>query len=179
MVLEDGPVIPTIVFPIPDRYLGPANAYLTFVPIEPGTDDQALRAELVAYDANGVELGREPTSPEEPAGPTPEIDAAWNLLRKAREELARYGSDQAFDELEIVATIDSKIDYLVSGDPPRGRPQVGRVTIRVDSDHRLVMVTRAESGEDYCVGVEIAGSANYSYGSLNALHYDECVGGWS
>jgi hypothetical protein len=138
-------------------------------------------AYAIAYDANGSDLGRESTSPGEPAGPTPEIDAAWNLLRQARNELSGYAAKQPFDELRIVATIDSNIDYLVSGDPPHGRPDVGGVTVRVDDDRHLVALTRVETGEIYCVGIEMSegGGANFRYGSLNALTYGDCSGGWS
>ncbi len=74
-----------------------------------------------------------------------------------------------------------EITYLDDRDRPNSRPQVGSVTLRVDSDHHLVALTRAETGEMYCLGIWIdeGGGANYRYGSLNALTYQGCSGGWS
>jgi hypothetical protein len=153
-----------------DAFVIPSSAAGEVVAVGPNGD-------LGSESVNGTGVGE----PTEPAGPTPEIDAAWTRLRNARDELAEYGATQPFDELEIIATIDSKIDYLVYGDPPQGRPRVGDVTLRVDSDHRLVVVTRAKTGEVYCIGVEIdeGGGATYQYGSLNAMTFDRCIGGWS
>ena len=140
-----------------------------------------MQAELVAYDANGVELARQQTSPGEPEGPTPEIDAAWTLLRSARDELARYGAKQAFDELLIVANESTRnIDYVVWRSAEAGRMS-GPSRCGSTTDRHLVALTQAETGEIYCVGMEIAedGGATIRYGSLNALTYDDCSGGWS
>ena len=183
VILDDGTVTSATVFPIPDRYVGPAQVFLAFVPKEHVSANGDVRAELVAYDTNDTELARETTMPREPAGPTPAIDAAWTLLRTARDELRPYGSNQPFYEALVGAMNDANangIDY-VGGDPSRVQPQLGKVVVRVKDDHHLVIVSSAETGEVYCIGIEISesGGGNYRYGGSNAPTYDDCSGGWS
>jgi hypothetical protein len=184
VILDDGTTIPATVFALPDRFVGPANVFLAFASNGNLGNDGDLQAELVAYDANDTEVGRRSTSPGEPPGPTAAIDAAWTLLRSARDELRPYGSQHPFDD-RLVATMNdagaSAIEYLADTDATNVQAQVGRVTVRIADRHHLVIVSRAETGEVYCVGIEISanGGGNFRYGTLNAPTYDDCSGGWS
>jgi hypothetical protein len=183
VILDDGTVTPATVFALPDRFVGPANVFLAFVPNGALGSDGDVQAELVAYDANDTEVGRESTSPGEPAGPTPEIDAAWTLLRTARDELRPYGSKHPFEERLVAAMNEANvngIDYVVEGDPST-QPQVGKVTVRISDPRHLVIVSSAETDEIYCIGIAISesGGGNYRYGSLDAPTYVDCSGGWS
>jgi hypothetical protein len=175
LVFDGGDIVEGALFSIPDRYVGPAQGLVIFVP--PDLVREIDAAHLVAYDAQDAQLADEPMSMTEPGGPTPEIDAVWDRLRNAREELARYGAKQAFDDLRIVATIDSPIDYILD---PGGLPDPGTVAVRDVTDHRLVLVARATTGETYCIGIEIdaGGGGNYRYGMQNARTYEDCSDGW-
>lgn len=81
---SSGQLIEGRLFGIPDESLGIPNVALVIVPA--GTSPEG---ELVAYDGEGTELGREVVGGAigEPPGPSAEIDAAWTLLRDARDTI--------------------------------------------------------------------------------------------
>jgi hypothetical protein len=164
------------VFPVPDESLGIPKVALVLVP-----EDVALEGHLVAYDADGNELGRElvTTDFSEPAGPTPEIDAVWQSLRAARDAAARY--------LERHGTFDTiTLDALIEIAPPgsvtfatRSEPET--VSVFVIDEFHLVVSSSAITGEAYCIAIEAdgpEGGFGYRYGAVFAESYDECRGGW-
>ena len=182
------------VFPIPDASLGVPKVGLVLVP-----GDVPLEGDLVGYDADGNEIGREFVGDiGEPPGPTPEIDAAWNLLRQARDAISHWGSRPNQNSLadltiEVANTSMPGVPWNASG---QGKPVPGQVSIRGVapaggseltglSGWTLALVTAIGETDGsvtstYCIAVNIdeGGGGNYRYGTQDAASYEECRGGW-
>ena len=184
------------VYPVPDASLGIPQVGLVIVP-----SAIALEGQLVAYDANGAELGRQDVGDNpEPAGPTTEIDVVWERLRRARTTVQEYaarhhGSLSGLDALEA-----TKIDPGIGGDPGirwnDGQLADGEVSVRgaapAGGSARtglsgwtavIVSATVDEDGSPgsiYCIAVNIDenGGGNFRYGTQNAAAYEDCRGGW-
>jgi len=112
--LDDGDASPATLFPIPDRYVGPAQGFVVFVPPERFTRNAELPASFVAYDAQGTQLAEESLVATEPV-------LAGELGLNRYERLARFDDSAArryrertepfWDEVraawdEIIATHD-------------------------------------------------------------------------
>jgi hypothetical protein len=161
------------VFPIPDGSLGIARVALVLVPSEIELD-----GDVVGYDASGNELGRGSVGPiGEPPGPTPEIDAVWQSLRRARNAASRYlEREGTFAGLsaQVLAEMAHGITTATSPEPET-------VSAYVTDELHLVVSSSAITGESFCIAVEADGphgGFNYRYGSVFAETYDECRGGW-
>jgi hypothetical protein len=186
----NGDPIEGALYPVPDESLRVPQVALVIVP-----SDVRVEGDLVGYDAQGHELGREFVGEiGEPAGPTPEIDAVWNLLREARESVQRWAGNHG-DSLETFT-----LDEAVSSVPnvPWNASGVGKtvpneVSIRDVApaggseltgwsgwDVVLVSIT-PDLGQTYCIAVNIDenGGGNFRYGAQDAAAYEECRGGWS
>ncbi|MGH2671608.1 MAG: hypothetical protein ACRDHC_01370, partial [Actinomycetota bacterium] len=186
-----GEVIDGQVFPIPDESLGVPKVALVLVP-----RGVPVEGDLVGYDAAGNEIGREFVGDVgEPPGPTPEIDAVWNLLRQARDAISLWTSpNHSLADLTIEVANESMPDvpWNASG---QGKPVPGQVSIRGVapaggseltglSGWTLALVSAVVepdgSGSTYCIAVNVdeGGGGNYRYGTQDAAGYEECRGGW-
>jgi hypothetical protein len=192
----DGTTVDGALYPVPDDAVEIPQVGLVIVP-----KDVPPEGEVVGYDADGNEVGREFVGETgEPAGPTPEIDVVWTRLRRARDTATSYaarhgGSLDGFDASEA-----ARIDPGIGGDPGirwnDGPIQEGEVTIRGVaraggseltgwSGWNVVLVS-ATAGPDgavgsiYCIAVNIdgGGGGNFRYGTQDAPTYEECRGGW-
>jgi hypothetical protein len=162
------------VFPIPDESLGVPKVALVLVP-----SDVALEGDLVGYDADGNEIGREFVGEVgEPSGPTPEIDAVWRNLRAARDAAAMYfGIHGSF----AAVTPDALIDLATERVTFANRPEPEVAHLFVTDDTHLVISAEMTWGEAYCIAMEADppdGGFGYRYGAVFAESYDECRGGW-
>jgi hypothetical protein len=186
---EDGTTVEGGLYPVPDESLGIPQVALVIVP-----SDVPLRGDVVAYDKDGQELGREFVGETgEPKGPTPEIDAVWTLLREARDAIQRWsgrqdGSLETLTVEEARASIP-EIAWNASG---AGKPVPNEVSIRgVEpaggseltgwSGWNVVLVSvTPDLGHTYCIAVNIDenGGGNYRYGTQDAATYEDCRGGW-
>jgi hypothetical protein len=181
------------VFPVPDASLGVPKVALVIVP-----RGVPVEGDLVAYDAPGNEIGREFVGGvSEPSGPTPEIDAAWNLLRQARDAISLWASKPNHSladlTIEVANASMREVPWNASG---QGKPVPGEVSIRGlaaaggseltgGSGWTLALVSAivepAGSGTStYCIAVNIdeGGGGNFRYGTQDAASYEECRGGW-
>jgi hypothetical protein len=180
------------VFPIPDESLGVPKVALVLVP-----SDVALEGDLVGYDADGNEIGREFVGEVgEPSGPTPEIDAGWTLLRQARDAVSHWASrpnhSLADLTIDVANTEMPEIPWNESG---QGKPVPGQVSIRGVAPARgseltglsgwtlalvSAVVEPGGSGSTYCIALIIddGGGGNFRYGTQDAAGYEECRGGW-
>jgi hypothetical protein len=186
---SDGTSIGGDLYPVPDASLGIPQIGLVLVP--PAV---LLEGDLVAYDADGREVGRESVGETgEPPGPTPEIDAVWNLLREARDRIQRW-TDQHGESLETF-TLDeavSSVPDIPWNASAAGKPVPNEVSIRgVEaaggseltgwSGWNVVLVSiTPDLANTYCIAVNIDenGGGNYRYGTQDAPTYEECRGGW-
>jgi hypothetical protein len=188
-----GEVIDGQVFPIPDESLGVPKVALVLVP-----HGVPVEGDLVGYDAAGNEIGREFVGDVgEPPGPTPEIDAVWNLLRQALDAISQWASrpNHALADLTIEVANASmpEVPWNASG---QGKPVPGQVSIRGVAAAggseltgwsgwtlALVSATGESDGSvtsTYCIAVNIdgGGGGNYRYGTQDAAGYEACRGGW-
>jgi hypothetical protein len=172
-VHADGRVFEGALYPIPDRFIGPANALLIFVPGEVGIDGR-----VVAYDSSGAVLATQHTGPPgEPPGPTPEIDAVWTALRAARDAVSRYlreaGTLVGMTPEDMTALVpDVTFNASDSAVP-------NEVSLRGATEREIVLVSTTEGGDVYCIAVEATeGGGNYRYGRQDAATLVECRGGW-
>ena len=162
-------------FPMPQKYLGPAQVAVVIVP--QGVD---LKGDLIAYDANGNELARVPVDAgsTEPGGPTPAIDEVFQHLYAARDALAKYYADAGtFEGLDLTAL--GRLAPSVTFDrSPTAVPH--EVSVRVSAPSELAVVSTTPSGDVYCVGVQIdaGGGGNFYYGRVDANGFGDCRGGW-
>jgi hypothetical protein len=188
-----GDVIDGQVFPIPDESLGVPKVALVLVP-----RGVPVEGDLVGYDAAGNEIGREFVGDVgEPTGPTPEIDAVWNLLRQARDAISLWASRPnhtlADLTIEVANASMPEVPWNASG---QGKPVPGQVSIRGVAAAggseltgwsgwtlALVSATGESDGSvksTYCIAVNIdeGGGGNYRYGTQDAAGYEACRGGW-
>jgi hypothetical protein len=186
---SSGTTVEGTLYSVPDESLGIPQVALVIVP-----SDVPLEGDLVAFGASGDELGREFVGEiGEPAGPTPEIDAVWNLLRDARDAIGRVArpNDWSLEGLTLEKAVAAvpKIPWNASG---AGKPVPNEVSIRGVapaggseltgwSGWNVVLVSiTPDLGHTYCIAVNIGenGGGNYRYGSQDAATYEECRGGW-
>lgn len=188
-----GELIEGQVFPIPDESLGVPKIALVLVP-----SDVPLEGDLVGYDTDGNEIGREFVGDVgEPSGPTPEIDAAWNLLRQARDAISHWTSKPNHSLADLTLAVANasmpEVPWNTSG---QGKPVPGQVSIRGVapaggseltglSGWTLALVsavveTDGSVTSTYCIAVNIdeGGGGNFRYGTQDAAGYEECRGGW-
>jgi hypothetical protein len=173
-------------FPIPQKYIGPAQAVVVIVP-----QGASAGGTLIAYDAAGHELARQSVgNAPEPTGPTVEIDVVWHRLYRARDDLSLSDEQDAASLAQLDAAEAVRIDPGVHwNDSPT--PVAGEVSIRgqglvmdpssgeVIGSH-LVIVSATSSGDAYCIAIEALRDhgSNYRYGHVDAQSYEECRGGW-
>ena len=184
------------VYPVPDASLGIPQVGLVIVP-----SSVRLEGQLVAYDAKGVQIGREDVGNNpEPAGPTTEIDVVWTRLRRARSTVQTYAG-QHHDSLAGLDALEAtKIDPGIGGDPGirwndgpladgevsvRGVERAGGTELTGLSGWTVVLVSatvgpNGSVGSVYCIGVNIDenGGGNFRYGTRDAASYEDCRGGW-
>jgi len=177
------------VYPIPDETLGIPQVALVIVP-----STVPLDGDLVAFDGGGNELGREVITQDqgEPPGPTPEIDAVWSLLRRARDAIGRWEAEHGHSlegfSLEAAREAFPEIAWNAS---EVGKPVQGEVSIRglapAGGDElsgwsgwTLALVGATPNHQTYCIAVNIDenGGGNFRYGIQDAEDYPGCRGGW-
>ncbi len=184
LVLADGSTHPAQLFDVPPGYVGPIQEALVILP---GTGNanagSQLDGQLVAYDAQGVELGRSAVGAaanREPVGPTPQIDAVWNDLRTARDELSSWAGRHLDGLGQLNAQLaESLVPALTFNDGTTAVP--GEIGVRdVGTDRFVLVSTTPSSDHTYCIGVRIdsGGGGNFTYGNVDATTYASCVGGW-
>jgi hypothetical protein len=164
---HQGEPIEAQLFPIPERFLGPARAFVVLL------DDPNImkpRGDLIAYAADGRELGRTWVGPtREPGGITPEIDAAVQDLSAVRDAIA---SPPGFDDLDLAAVArEAGVDLAIGTDP-----STADVVIAVEDDTHAVLLARLPDGQTLCLGVE--NGTSFRYGVGVATTYQGCAGGW-
>jgi hypothetical protein len=192
-----GERIEGVLYPVPDASLRIPQVGLVLVP-----SAVKLEGQLVAYDANGVELAREDVGENpDPAGPTTEIDVVWTRLRRARDDVQEYAARHEGSLAGFDASTVARIDPGIGGDPGirwnDGPLQAGHVSIRGMapaggseltglSGWTVVLVSATvgpdgAAGSTYCIAVNIDenGGGNFRYGTQDAATYEECRGGWS
>lgn len=173
-VHADGRVFEGALYPIPDRFVGPANALLIFIP-----GDVQIDGRVVAYDGSGAVLQRQSlsTGTDERPGRTPEIDAVWTALRAARDAVSRYlrqsGTLVGVTPEDMHALVpDIEFNASASAVP-------NEVSLRGATEREIALVSTTENGDVYCIAVEATeGGGNYGYGRQDAATPDECHGGW-
>jgi hypothetical protein len=182
----DGTTLEGQLFPVPDESLGIPQVALVIVP-----HDVPLQGDLVAYDAAGNELGREPISMDmgEGAASDPSVNAAWSLLRAARDALGQWASVHG----ESLATFvpgdaAAEIPFVAWNTSPPGSTVPGEVSIRGLAPAEgseltgwtLAIVGVTPDGNTYCIAVNVDenGGGNFRYGTQDAASYEECRGGW-
>jgi hypothetical protein len=172
-VHADGRVFEGALYPIPDRFIGPANALLILVP-----GDVRIDGRVVAYDSSGAVLATQHTGPPgEPPGPTPEIDAVWTALRAARDAVSRYlreaGTLVGMTPEDMAALLpDVTFNASDSAVP-------NEVSLRGATEREIAFVSTTQDGDVYCIAVEATeGGGNYGYGRQDAASPEECGGGW-
>jgi hypothetical protein len=177
------------VYPVPDATLDIPQVALVIVPSE-----LPLEGDLVAFDDDGNELGRELITEDqgEPPGPTPEIDAVWTLLRNARDAIGRWEAEHGHSlegfSLEMARSAFPEIAWNASG---VGKTVPGEVSIRgfapAGGDEltgwlgwTLALVGATPNFQTYCIAVNIDenGGGNFRYGIQDAGDYPGCRGGW-
>jgi hypothetical protein len=187
-VHEDGTTIEGELFAFPEEVAGPMQLWVLFVP-----GDLPVNGDVVAYDAAGNEVGREFVGDVgEPAGPAPDIDSVWALLRSARDAISMWGGEQGSLEaltLDAANAFAPEIAWNASG---QGKPVPNQVSIRgvapAGGDELtgwsgwtvvLVSIT-PDLTHTYCLAVNIdeGGGGNFRYGTQDTASYQECRGGW-
>jgi hypothetical protein len=181
------------VFSMPDESLGVPKVALVLVP-----RGVPVEGNLVAYDADGNEIGREFVGEfGEPPGPTPEIDAVWILLRQGRDAISQWASKPNHSLADLTIDVANasmpEVPWNASG---QGKPVPGQVSIRGIAPAggseltgwsgwtlALVSVIGEPDGSvtsTYCIALNIddGGGGNYRYGTQDAAGYEECRGGW-
>jgi hypothetical protein len=186
---SNGTTLDGLLYPVPDASLGVPQVALVLVP-----SDVPLTGDLVAFDTDGNEVGREFVGDlGEPKGPTPEIDAVWNLLRRARDAVQRWAGHHG-DSLETF-TVDEAISSIPDipwNASEAGKPVPNEISIRGVApaggseltgwsgwDFVLVSIT-PDLGHTYCIAVNIDenGGGNFRYGTQDAATYEGCRDGW-
>ena len=172
----DGAVFGGALYPMPERFIGPAQALLIFVP-----GNVLIDGEVVAYDASGAVLERQELSSSfggEAPGPTPEIDAVWKALRASRDSVDRHLKQAGTlvgitpeDMTELVPDVTFNASASVIAD---------EVSLRGATDREIALVSATPDGDVYCIAVNIddGGGGSYRYGRQDAATPEECRGGW-
>lgn len=157
-----------MLFPIPSRFIGQAQAFLVLVD---GYDRPAVKGELIAYGVDGRELDRVTVGVDrEPGGVTPEIDAVIQDLEAVRDALP---SEPGFDALDLDAlAAEAGVDVTLGS-----HPTTGTVSIVVEDDQHAVLLAELPDGQILCIGAQQAWSFRYGIGA--ATTYEGCGGGWN
>ena len=148
--LEGGPTVHATVYPLPEELIGPANVFLLLVP----ADTLLTAGDLIAYDADGDELGREyldmsPVSlfPKVLEESSPEAVAVMKDLQLAGAVIGRYhdahGSFSGLDPTSASA-ISSQVVFNTA---PVAVP--GEVSLRVSGPQNLVLASATSDGQVY------------------------------
>jgi hypothetical protein len=175
--LEHGPIVDAGLFPLPEDLVGPAKAFLLFVP----ADTLLLAGDLVAYDGSGAELGREyfdlsPVSlfPKVLEESPPEAVAVMKDLQLAGAVVGRYfdthGSYSGLDP-DSAASISSDV---VFNDSTVAIP--GEVSIRVSGPQSLVLASATPDGAIYSACMDGGGIS--VYGRNDTSDPQGCTNGW-
>jgi hypothetical protein len=176
--LEGGPTIAATVYALPEDLIGPANVFLLFVP----ADVLLLAGDLVAYDADGDELGREyldvsPVSlfPKVLEESSPEAIAVMKQLQLAGAVVGRYydthGSFSGLDPASASA-ISSDVAFNAS---PVAIP--GGVSLRVSGPQNIVLASATADGQVYSVCF-VYGPGGGTYGRNDTSDPYGCSNGW-
>lgn len=177
--LVDGSVIEASLYPVPaDAFGGGAQVYLLFVP----SDVLVKAGEMVAYDADGNEMGRQyldfspvPLFPKVLEESSPEAVEAMRNLQVAGAVAGRYyqthdltweGFDSAAASAVSDAVVYNSSDTAITGE----------VSIRSVSPDALVLATRAANGQVYSVCMQ--GGSGSMYGRNDTSDPDACSNGW-
>jgi hypothetical protein len=158
-------------FAMPAQYMEAAHVVLVLVP-----QGIPLHGDLIAYGADGSELARAAVGDDqERSGPTPEIDAVWQALYKARDAVSRYfEQNDSFGSMTVdaLAQIEPGVTFATSSEP-------NAVSVSTSDGLHAVVSSSTSSGIGYCIGVEAGHGFTYRYGTMFATSYDACRGGWS
>ncbi|MGH2635836.1 MAG: hypothetical protein ACRDHU_06805 [Actinomycetota bacterium] len=175
--MVNGDSIDASLYDVPERgYEG--QIYLLFVP----GDVLVHAGEVVAYDADGVELGRQyldfsPTAlfAKGLEDSSPEAVEAMRDLQLAGAVAGRYYGthDLSWEGFGPEAAAAISDDVVYNAAPTA---VVGEVSIRVAGPEGLVLATVATNGEVYAACMEF-GSTSY-YGRNDATDPGECTNGW-
>lgn len=159
--------IDAFLFPIPNRFIGQAQAFLVLID---ASDRRVVKGELIAYGADGQELDRVTVGDDrEPGGVTPEIDAVIQDIRAVRDALP---SEPGFGALDLdTLAEEAGVDVTLGSDPT-----AGTVSIVVEDDQHVVLLAELPDGQILCIGAERAWSFRYGIGV--ATTYQGCAGGW-
>jgi hypothetical protein len=180
LTLDDGTVLESILFPVPDRYFGEAKAFLVLGDrVLP--DHRPLKGALTAYDAQGSLVDIENINgPDEPGGTSPETDAIITQLREVRDAIVRLDSGpDPFARFRL-----EQLQGFVPETPLNTEPAVvpDEVSVRVTDPSHLVVVAQVTEGPVFCIALERDrnpdGGWNYYYGLQDAAEYRDCDGGW-
>jgi len=161
-----------------DAFGGGAQAYILFVP-----NDALIQAgNLVAYDAQGTELGRQyldfsPVTlyPAILEASSPEAVDAMRTLQLAGAVAARYFYDHAswdgFDPASA-AQISDALTYNTSS-----TAVVGEVSLRIAGKDSLVLTTKTSSGDVYSACFQ-SGPSRVTHGRNDTSDPSACSNGW-
>lgn len=176
--LERGPLLRATLYPLPEELVGPAKAFLLFVP-----GDTLLEAgNLVAYDASGNEIGRtyfdvSPVSlyPKVIEESAPDAVNVMKELQLAGAVAGRYfdthGSFSGLDP-ETAMAISPEIQYNTSS-----TVIPGEVSLRVSGPQRLVLASATSTGEIYSACFT-SGPNVSTYGRNDTSDSFACTNGW-
>jgi hypothetical protein len=177
--LVDGGTIEASLYPLPaDAFGGGAQAYVLFIP-----NDVLIQAgDLVAYDAQGNELGRQyldfsPVSlyPKVLDVSSSEVVDAMKALQLAGAVAARYFYDHdswdGFDP-SSAAAISNDITYNTSS-----TATLGEVSMRVAGKDSLVLATKTSNGDVYSACLQ-DGPSTAMEGRNDTSDPSACSNGW-
>jgi hypothetical protein len=177
--LVDGGTLDASLYPLPaDAFGGGAQAYLLFIPNEV----LVQAGDLIAYDAQGNELGRQyldfsPVAiyPKALEQSSPEAIQAMKALQLAGAVAAHYFYDHnSWDRFEpgAASQISDAVTYNASS-----TAIVGEVSIRVGGKESLVLATRTSSGDVYSACMQ-HGPGGAMEGRNDTSDPSACSNGW-
>jgi hypothetical protein len=176
--LEGGPTLAATVYPLPDELIGLANAFLLFVP----ADTLLAAGDLIAYDGDGDELGREyfdlsPVSlfPKVLEESPPEAVAVMKQLQLAGAVVGRF-----YDEHGSFSGLDPETAAAISSDVVFNTSVVaipGEVSLRVSGPQNLVLASATADGQIYSACM-VSGASTSTYGRNDTSDPYGCSNGW-
>lgn len=176
--LERGPTLRATLYPLPEDLVGPAKAFLLFVP-----GDTLLEAgNLVAYDPSGNEIGREyfdlsPVSlyPKVLEESEPDAVSVMKDLQLAGAVAGRY-----FDTHSSFSGLDPTTASAISPDVRYNTSSTatpGEVSLRVSGPQRLVLASATSTGQIYSACFS-SGPGGPIYGRNDTSDPFACTNGW-
>ncbi len=176
--LQNGPAIEANLYPLPEDLVGPAQAFLLFVP----GDALVQAGDLVAYDAASNEIGREyldlsPLSlfPKVLEESSPEAVKVMYELQLAGAVAGRYfdthGSFSGFDP-NTASAISPDVTYNTSA-----TAIAGQVSLRVSGPQQLVLASMTSDGQIYSACFT-NGPVVDLYGRNDTSDPYACTNGW-